>query len=343
MLLAYRILVFLVSVASHYAALFALLWFGQIMARAEGLILDYDGLEIGIIAAGLQIIGFLLVISPLGYMFQKSYYPVRKLSMRESDKLRPLLDEVMATYKEAMNARVKRVELFIMDDPEWNASAFGRRNIAITSGLVDKLKWRDDALKAVLAHELGHLHHRDLWFWHYVDAAGGILAVMFRVLGMMQRIATVLSDLFLPFIIVSLPLQMLYILFSYALNILKIPANLLAKVETYLSRKMEYRADYFAADIVGAKSVISFLETIKKIEKYMEFGFLNMKRRSHPPSEYRIEKLHKHPSYKNEMVVQAQEKVVKKKPYRRKELKRGEYIPRKNYPENNLNRFIESS
>lgn len=336
-------LVFLVSVASHYAALFALLWFGQMMAIAEGLAFDSDVVEIGVIAAGLQVVGFLLVISPLGYMFQKAYYPVRKLSIREEDKLRPLLEEVMAAYKDKKHARINRVELFIMDDPEWNASAFGKKNIAITSGLVDKLKWRDEALKAVLAHELGHLHHRDLWFWHYVDAAGGILAVMFGILGMVQKIATVLSDLFLPFIIVSLPLQMIYILFSYALNIMKLPVNLLAKVETYLSRKMEYRADNFAADLIGTKGVISFLETIKKIETYMEFGFLNMKRRTHPPSEYRIEKLHAHPSYEPHLHQPFCKPVKKECLKKKRKTQNRVYVMRENYPDNNLNRFIEAN
>ena len=297
MLFAYRSLVFLLSAGIHSIALFALLWFGQNLAKAEGLILDFDTIDLAFIVAVMQGVSFLIIISPLGALFQKSYYPVRKLSKRENDKLLPLLNEVMASYKDKIRARVKNVELFIMDDPEWNASAFGRNNIAITSGLFNKLKWRDDALKAVMAHELGHLHHRDLWFWYYVDAAGGALIMLFGLLGVAQRIATGLSDLFLPFIIVSLPLQMAYIMCFFALHIMMFPVQILAKFEVYLSRSLEYRADNFAADIIGTNGVISFLETIKKIEKHMAFGFLNMKSRSHPPSEYRIERLHRHSDY----------------------------------------------
>ena len=200
----------------------------------------------------------------------------------------------------------------MMDDPEENAAAFGKNNIAITTGLLNRLKWRDHALKGIMAHELAHLHYRDLWFWYYVDAAGGIFSLLFGLLGVILRTATVISDVFMPFIIVSLPLQMIYILFSYMMLIMKLPVDLLAKLEPYLSRAIEYRADKFSADLLGVKGMLSYLEGIKNDETYMEFGFLNMKSRSHPPSEFRIEKLHMHPSYERPKSVVKERKTVGK-------------------------------
>ncbi len=340
MLFAYRSFVFLLSAGIYSSALFALLWFGQKLARAEGLILDFDTVELALIVAVMQGVSFLLIISPLGAFYQKSCYPVRKLSKRENDKLLPLLNEVMASYKDKKRAKVKNVNLFIMDDPEWNASAFGRNNIAITSGLFNKLKWRDDALKAVMAHELGHLHHRDLWFWYYVDAAGGALIMLFGLLGVAQRVATGLSDLFLPLIIVSLPLQITCILCSYVLHVLIFPVQILSKFEVYLSRRIEYRADNFAADIIGTKGVISFLETIKTIEKHMAFGFLNMKSRSHPPSEYRIEKLHSHPDYEEYVIMPVQKASVKKRPYIRRKCKQKAHMALDRVDAEDLTAFI---
>jgi len=316
MLLLYRLLVFVISALVHYCGFFALLWFGQIFVGV-GSYAHFDIAEIGVIAAVLQVAAFVILISPLGYIFQKSCYPVRRLSMREEEKLLPLLDDIMLQYKEQKNSRIRRVRLFMMDDTQENASAFGKNNIAITTGLLNRLKWRDAALKGVLAHELGHLHHRDLWFWHYVDAVGGIFSLLFGILGLAQRVANAIADLFLPAVIVSLPLQIMHILFSYGVIIMRLPADLLAKLEPYLSRSIEYRADKFSADLLGADGMLSFLNSLAGDEVHMEFGFLNMKSRSHPPSELRLEKLFMHPSYEpyvpTKPVVKIERKINKPK------------------------------
>ncbi|PCI98727.1 MAG: hypothetical protein COB14_07465 [Alphaproteobacteria bacterium] len=307
MLFAYRALVFVISAGVHYAALFALLWLGQENSFA----FNFNTLEIGIIAGLLQVAGFAFCISPLGYALQKSYYPVRRLSEREEEKLIPLLDEIMAAYKEKKHARIKRVELFMMDDPDENALAFGKNKIAITTGLLNRLKWRDHAIEGVLAHELGHLHHRDLWFWYYVEATGSILRLLYGALNMMQRIVSFLSDLFLPFIIFALPLQIVCIVFSYLIVFLRLPEDILGRMEVYFSRSIEYRADKFSADLIGTKGILSFLEGMKNGEHYMEFGFLNMKRRSHPPSELRIENLHMHSTYEKPVAIKQRIKTPK--------------------------------
>ena len=337
MLYLYRILVFLISAGVHYAALFALLWFVQ----KNSVDINFSFLEIGIIAGFMQLAVFLFCISPLGYALQKSYYPVRRLSLREEEKLMPLLDELMASYKDKKYARIKRVELFMMDDREENAAAFGKNKIAITTGLLNRLKWRDHAIKGVLAHELGHLHHRDLWFWYYVEATGGIFSFLYGMLNLVQRMATALSDLFLPFIIFSLPLQIVCIVFSYGIRLLRLPTDIIERLEPYLSRSMEYRADKFSADLLGVKGILSFIESIKNDEHYMEFGFLNMKQRSHPPSEFRIEKLHTHESYVAPVSVTTVKKVAIKKCYNQPKVRKQEYAKRKNYPNNDLNRFID--
>ena len=81
----YRMVLFLVSGVSHYAALYALLWFGQIYGRNEGFLTGdyvYNHVDLAVMAAGIQGIVFLMMISPLGGLFQSASMPVRRMKRR---------------------------------------------------------------------------------------------------------------------------------------------------------------------------------------------------------------------------------------------------------------------
>lgn len=317
MVFVYRALVFCVSGAVHFTALFGVCWFA--FTNIEVLVaLEYNALELGVIAACMQVLGFIVVISPLGSFVQTSSSPVRALSHREANLLLPLLDEVMDAYHDKKTKRIKKIELFMIDNPESNAAAFGKNKIALTTGILNEYKWRNDVLKAVIAHELGHLHHHDLRFWDYVDAHGGMLHFIVILLRFSDRSASAISSVFLPFLMISIPLQILYIFVGYGLYIMSLPVAALVKLEVYFSRSIEYRADKFSADIVGLDGLLSFLEYLKGDERYMVFGLFNMQFRSHPPSELRIDKLHKHPEYKSSCEVVVDIPKVKKTYQRKK-------------------------
>jgi len=63
----------------------------------------------------------------------------------------------------AANAEIPMPKVFIMDNPQPNAFATGRNPehgaVAVTTGLLDRLN--RDELAGVIAHELGHIKHRD--------------------------------------------------------------------------------------------------------------------------------------------------------------------------------------
>ncbi len=125
----YRLGVLLVSGISHGVALWGILWFGQIFARDNGVLTGdyiYKPTDFAVMAAGLQLIVFLVIISPLGSLFQKACLPVRRMSKREAEVLEPLLDQVMFSYKEKKSSRIKHVKLRIEDNPDSNAYAFGK-------------------------------------------------------------------------------------------------------------------------------------------------------------------------------------------------------------------------
>ena len=63
----------------------------------------------------------------------------------------------------AANAEIPMPKVFIMDNPQPNAFATGRNPehgaVAVTTGLLERLN--RDELAGVIAHELGHIKHRD--------------------------------------------------------------------------------------------------------------------------------------------------------------------------------------
>ncbi len=298
----YRMALFLVSGISHYAALYALLWFGQIYGRNEGFLTGeyvYTHVDLAVMAAGIQGLVFLMMISPLGGLFQSASMPVRRMSKREAEVLEPLLKEVLDGYEDKKMQRIKRIHLRIQDDTDSNAYAFGKNTIVLTSGFFSEYRWRADVIKGVMAHELGHLHHKDLRYWQYVASAGGVLTLVHAVIALISAMTMGVAGVFLPLLIVAVPVMMVQLAMTAFIYVVRFPESALMAMSVFFSRTEEYRADKFAADIIGVKGMISFLESIKRGESFTEIGFLTMKRRSHPPSELRLEKLFEHPGYEN--------------------------------------------
>ena len=73
-------------------------------------------------------------------------------------RLQPLFDEVCNKARLADPSISKSVRLYMKEDASANAYAMGRETICVTSGL---MKADDRVIKGVLAHEFGHLAHKD--------------------------------------------------------------------------------------------------------------------------------------------------------------------------------------
>src|SRR3990170_3680176 len=86
-----------------------------------------------------------------------SMYGAREVDERAAPELYGLVRQLAA------NAEIPMPKVFIMDNPQPNAFATGRNPehgaVAVTTGLLDRLN--RDELAGVIAHELGHIKHRD--------------------------------------------------------------------------------------------------------------------------------------------------------------------------------------
>jgi heat shock protein HtpX len=80
-------------------------------------------------------------------------------------------------YELADKAKIPRPKVYISENPTPNAFAFGRTqhssNIALHTGLLEKLD--ENEVKAVIAHEMGHIKHRDMLVMTLASALPAIL------------------------------------------------------------------------------------------------------------------------------------------------------------------------
>ncbi len=94
-------------------------------------------------------------------------------------------------YDIASKARVPRPKVYLVNNPTPNAFAFGRTqassNIALHTGLFDKLG--TDEIRAVIAHEMGHVKHRDMIVMTLASALPAILyyVIYFGVIAASSR------------------------------------------------------------------------------------------------------------------------------------------------------------
>jgi heat shock protein HtpX len=99
-----------------------------------------------------------------------------------------LLDTVR---KLARQAELPMPEVFVVEDPTPNAFAFGRTqsssSVAVHRGLLQRLN--NEEVEAVLAHEIGHIKHRDSMVMTIASALPSLLyyAVFFGTLMMGSR------------------------------------------------------------------------------------------------------------------------------------------------------------
>lgn len=114
------------------------------------------GAAVGIIVYALSLV---VALSPLGeaiLRFENGCHPVK--DKNDADRLQNIFARVYAKAREAEPGISPDIRLFICNEQSENAFATGRRTICVTQGL---LRMSDEQIEAILAHEFGHLAHRD--------------------------------------------------------------------------------------------------------------------------------------------------------------------------------------
>ncbi len=231
----------------------------------------------------------------------------RRLSQRETETIIPALDDVVG----ALQLPKRNFKVRIIDTPLPNAYSIGNRTIVVTSGLLDSVNAQQ--LRAVLAHEIGHLYRGDAStlatvftmniFGSSVAYLLVALATLFGMYGQ-QRTGTsfgqrltfqskkgfaesAIGKIFGLFWGLFVLIFALFLRFT--ILILKQITDLAAKI---LSRHSEYEADGFALLAGYGQGMITYLEFIKPINYGNEKPtFFTSLAAGHPAAELRIDKI----------------------------------------------------
>jgi heat shock protein HtpX len=161
-------------------------------------------------------------------------------------------------------------EVWIYESPDPNAFATGpsKNNsmVAVSTGLLQNLK--EDEVKAVLAHEMGHVYNGDMFtttvlaglmntFVYYISN------FLSSLVGQSQgdREEGGAGNPFLAFIV--------YIVLQIVLSFLAM------LVVSWHSRRREYEADAFSAKVYGKQSMIGALQGIDRWVNRAQFEYSN--------------------------------------------------------------------
>jgi heat shock protein HtpX len=185
-------------------------------------------------------------------------------------------------------------KLYVIPSPIMNAFATGTQAdsvIAITHGMLTRLSPRE--ITGVLAHEMGHIRHNDLWVMNLADTLS-------RFTHFMSMFGVLLFLVNLPLVFMGAD-QIPWI----GIVLLYFAPTLSSLLQLGLSRTREYSADYEGAGLSGDPE--GLISALAKIERYQggmwERVFMPGRRvpvpsilRTHPPTEERIARLRQLPS-----------------------------------------------
>ncbi len=166
----------------------------------------------------------------------------------------PDLYEVLAGISQ--KAGLARVpELYYIPTLVMNAFTVGSRDnaaIAVTDGIVRNLDW--DELTAILAHEVSHVRHNDLWIMGMADNLS-------RFTGLLSNAGIIMLAVYLPVMWISggfVPFPVILILlFAPTLSLL---------LQLAMSRTREYNADLSAVRLTCDPR--SLARALGKVEEY---------------------------------------------------------------------------
>lgn len=237
------------------------------------------------IAGGLTLIGY----TRFGNNVVGLFMPGRQMIGREKAKLEPLLADVIEktnnSYK--TNYRLSDFKIRVTDNKVVNACALGYNTITVNRGAFEA--FTDEQLRAILAHEMGHLYYRDsvkniaLIFGSFgtriVMTIYGIYLMFARALSQSVRgqIGPVIVFASIMPLLLFLPVVILNWVGSKVFNLLSL----------MMSRGAEYRADNFVVSIGYKADMIAALEVMERVTVY-DNSFIAKLMATHPSPMLRV-------------------------------------------------------
>lgn len=237
------------------------------------------------LAIVIYIISLAIALSPIGEWILRLQTGSKKNKRQEQvERLEPLFNEVYKKAKDLHPTLNDNIELFINDDSSPNAFATGRKTITINRGL---LKYSDEQIKAVLAHEFAHIAHKDTDITLIILIGNFLVTFLFlfiRIIAFItglvfanyqksigELIKTIVIDLMLVFL-------------------MRVWTKIGVLLVSHSSRQKEFEADKFAYNCGYGNELAEVLDTFHGVKASGPWAALIS---SHPDIDSRIAQLQK--------------------------------------------------
>lgn len=222
------------------------------------------GGPVGLIAGPvIYIVSLAIALSPIGEFALRQSNACRAIKDKKIEaKIKPIFDKVYAEAREKNPEISPKVQLFMCDEECENAFATGRRTVCITKGLA---KMDEEHIAAIMAHEFGHLAHRDTDSLLIVVVGNMLMTVIMGIIGVICNIFGWIGDTLtenttlgkiLPFSLITRAISfLLTTVFMFLWT--KLGALFCMKG----NRNQEFQADRYAAELGYAQNLIdAFVE-----------------------------------------------------------------------------------
>jgi heat shock protein HtpX len=250
----------------------------------------YWGMLVGLL---LYIGSVSIALSPIGEWLLRRQTGCTKIEdLQVINRLEPIFSEVYYKAKQKNPSISDDVRLFINDDAAPNAFATGRKTVCVTKGL---LYMSDEEIKGTLAHEFGHLSHKDVDRLLVVQVGNTVITAVC----VMIQVAAVIFDILVRISSILFGGDegiFVYIMSAISRFITVTLVSLFMKLWTMLgialcmktSRNNEYLADSFSTSLGYGQGLI---DTLSQLGGAKPKGLFASLASSHPDNQSRIMKI----------------------------------------------------
>jgi len=235
-----------------------------------------------------------LCMTPFGTWLIRLQSDLRDPSEAERKRIEPIFQSVYRKSAAQTRSLPSDIQWFIHEDDSLNAFAAGAHTVALNTGLLASC--RDDEIAAVLAHEFGHIAHRDALATELSVQSNSIAGLAKAVMILLIKLVGIgLSFLFSFVSGDDLMGKFFDLIARCAAWFFNLYISLIYTACTALSyascRAQEYGADAYAADIGFGNPLIQVLSQFPTQTFSFKAEIAQMLYGTHPKSEDRIQRL----------------------------------------------------
>lgn len=251
-----------------------------VVALFSGGFNSIEGVIFGVV---IYVLSLVLALSPFGEWILRLQTGCKKIKRKEYiNRLEPLFLDVLEKARKVDPSIPEDIRLFMSNDTEPNAFATGRKTVCITKGFLD---YSDEEIKAVFAHEIGHLAHKDTDLILVITVGNMIVTAIFIIYRVIIH--------FFAFLVAIGSRNFGPLIINFMIDVVLVALMWLwTKLGMILimhsSRKNEFLADEFAYKLGYGDSLAAALDTLEGSDSKGLWANLAS---THPDTDDRIARL----------------------------------------------------